>query len=66
MVLHLLVNGLRRGKVRFACAVAGIAAACGAVVFMFSLTATNARQAPALAKRACAPWAAWKIGRAHV
>ena len=61
MVLHLLVNGLRRGKVRFACAVAGIAAACGAVVFMFSLTATNARQAPALAKRACAPWAAWRI-----
>ena len=61
MVLHLLVNGLRRGKARFACAVAGIAAACGAVVFMFSLTATNAAQAPALAKRACAPWAAWKV-----
>ena len=61
MVFHLVSSGLRRGKARFACAVAGIAAACGAVVFMFSLAATNQAQAPALAKRACAPWAAWEV-----
>jgi hypothetical protein len=45
--------------VRFACAAAGVAIAAGAVVFMFSLTATNRAQAPALAMRAAAPWAAW-------
>ena len=50
---------MRGGKVRFACAVAGVAIAAGAVVFMFSLTATNRAQAPALAARAAAPWAAW-------
>ena len=61
MVFQLVFSGLKRGKARFACAVAGIAAACGAVVFMFSLTATNKAQAPALAKRACAPWAAWRV-----
>ena len=44
---------------RFACAAAGVAIAAGAVVFMFSLTATNRAQAPALAMRAAAPWAAW-------
>ncbi len=61
MILQLVLKGLSRGKARFACAVAGVAAAGGAVVFMFSLTATNAAQAPALAKRAVTPWAAWQI-----
>lgn len=61
MILRLMLRGLRRGKARFLCAVLGIAAAVGAVVFTFSLTATNAAQAPALAKRATAPWAAWQF-----
>ncbi|MBR0506428.1 MAG: ABC transporter permease [Kiritimatiellae bacterium] len=61
MILRLMLRGLRRGKARFLCAVLGIAAAVGAVVFTFSLTATNAAQAPALAKRATAPWAAWRF-----
>ena len=51
----------RGGKVRFACAAAGVAAAAGAVVFISSLTATNNAQAPALAARAAAPWAAWRF-----
>ncbi len=59
MIVRLMLRGLARGKARFACAAVGIAAACGALVFMFSLAATNAAQAPALAKRATAPWAAW-------
>ena len=70
MTLRLMLRGLRRGKARFLCAVLGIAAAVGAVVFTFSLTATNAAQAPALAKRATAPWAAWRfdggMGRADL
>ena len=61
MILGLMIRGLKRGKARFLCAVLGIAAAVGAVVFTFSLTATNAAQAPALAKRATAPWAAWRF-----
>lgn len=61
MVLGLVLKGLRRGKARFACAAAGVAAAAGAVTFMFSLAATNDAQAPALAARASAPWAAWKV-----
>ena len=61
MILRLMLHGLKRGKARFLCAVLGIAAAVGAVVFTFSLTATNAAQAPALAKRAAAPWAAWQF-----
>ena len=61
MILRLMLRGLKRGKARFLCAVLGIAAAVGAVVFTFSLTATNAAQAPALAKRASAPWAAWRF-----
>ena len=56
MLKNLVMIG---GKVRFACAAAGVAIAAGAVVFMFSLTATNRAQAPALAARAAAPWAAW-------
>lgn len=51
----------RAGKARFACAAAGVAAAAGAVVFVFSLAATNRAQAPAMAERACAPWKAWRF-----
>ena len=61
MIFSLMFHGLKRGKARFLCAVLGVAAAVGAVVFTFSLTATNAAQAPALAKRAAAPWAAWRF-----
>ena len=57
----LLVRGLARGKARFACAALGVAAAAGAVVFVFSLAASNAAQAPSLARRAAAPWAAWRF-----
>ncbi len=63
MIFSLMLRGLKRGKVRFLCAVLGIATAVGAVVFTFSLTATNAAQAPALAKRAAAPWVAWRFER---
>ncbi len=61
MILSLMLKGLARGRARFTCAAMGVAAACGAVVFMFSLTATNSAQAPALAKRATVPWAAWSL-----
>ena len=61
MILGLVLKGLRNGKARFACAAVGVAAAAGAVTFMFSLAATNDAQAPALAERASAPWAAWKV-----
>ena len=57
----LLLRGLARGKARFACAALGVAAAAGAVVFVFSLAETNAAQAPSLARRAAAPWAAWRF-----
>ena len=60
MLFRLVLQGLRRGKARFACAVAGIAIAAGTLVFMTSLVATNNAQAPAMAKKASAPWAAWK------
>ena len=54
----------RGGKVRFACAAAGVAIAAGTVVFMFSLAATNRAQAPALAARAASPWTAWSFAEA--
>jgi len=57
----LLLRGLARGKARFACAALGVAAAAGAVVFVFSLAASNAAQAPSLARRAATPWAAWRF-----
>lgn len=63
MIFRLMLRGLVRGKARFACAAMGVAAACGAVVFMFSLAATNSAQAPALAKQATAPWTAWSLER---
>lgn len=61
MIFSLMLKSLARGKARFACAALGVAAACGAVVFMFSLAATNSAQAPTLAKRATAPWQAWSM-----
>ncbi|MBQ7188484.1 MAG: ABC transporter permease [Kiritimatiellae bacterium] len=61
MIFDLTWKSLRVGKARFRCAVAGVAIAAGAVAFVFSLAATNTAQAPALAKRASAPWAAWKF-----
>ena len=57
----LLLRGLARGKARFACAALGVAAAAGAVVFVFSLAASNAAQASSLARRAATPWAAWRF-----
>lgn len=60
MVVRLMLKGLRRGKARFVCAVAGLAVAVGALVFMTSLVATSRAQAPRLAAVACAPWAAWQ------
>ena len=61
MIFGLMLRGLRTGKARFACAVAGMALAVGSVVFMSSFVSTNRAQAPALARRASAPWAAWKV-----
>ena len=61
MIPGLVLKGLRRGKARFICAASGVAVAAGAVVFMFSLAATNSAQAPALVERAAAPWSAWRI-----
>ena len=61
MMLGLVLDGLRRGKARFACAALGIACAVGAVVFVFSLAATNSAQAPRLAKAAARPWSAWRM-----
>ena len=46
MIVRLMLKGLRRGKARFVCAVAGVAVATGALVFMTSLVATNRAQAP--------------------
>ncbi len=60
-ILRLVLDGLKHGKARFACAAVGVAAAVGAVVFMFSLAKTNAAQAPALAEEASRPWAAWRV-----
>jgi len=59
-MVKFVLRGLAAGKAHFACAVAGIAVAVGALVFTTSLVATNNAQAPAAAHRACAPWAAWK------
>ncbi len=61
MILGLMLKGLLHGKARFACAVAGVAISCGTVVFTASLVRTNHAQAPELAKRATAPWAAWQV-----
>ncbi len=61
MIALLAIRGMARGKARFLCAIAGVAAAVGAATFVFSLAATNAAQAPALARRSCAPWGAWRF-----
>ena len=60
VVLEIVLAGLKRGKARFLCAVVGIAAATGAIVFMTSLVATNDAQAPFAAQGAAVPWAAWR------
>jgi len=60
-MVKLVLNGLKTGKARFACAVFGIAVAVGSLVFTTSLVATNNAQAPAAAQAACVPWAAWKM-----
>ena len=62
MLIEMIARG---GKARFACAAAGVAAAAGAVVFVFSLAATNRAQAPAMAARASAPWKAWRFAGAE-
>ena len=61
MIANLTLTGLRTGKARFACAVAGVAVAVGALVFMTSLVATNDAQAPLAAQKGGAPWAAWRL-----
>ena len=61
MIVRLMLKGLRRGKARFVCAVAGVAVATGALVFMTSLVATNRAQAPRHAAAASVPWAAWTV-----
>jgi len=59
-MVKLVLNGLKSGKARLACAVVGIATAVGALVFTTSLIATNNAQAPSAARKACVPWAAWQ------
>ncbi len=61
MIFKLMLKGLRRGKARFACAVAGLAVAVGTLVFMTSFVATNDAQAPRVAEAACRPWGAWRL-----
>lgn len=61
MIFKTVLKSLASGKARFVCAVAGVAAAVGAVTFMTSLAATNSAQAPRLAAGAVRPYAAWKI-----
>lgn len=61
MIARLVLQGLRSGKARFACAAAGIAVSVGAVVFTTSLTATNSAQAPLIAAAASAPWKSWTL-----
>ena len=60
MIFSLVIGEIARGKARFACAVTGIAIAVGSLVFATSLAATNAAQAPYLARKSSAPWAAWR------
>ncbi len=63
MMFSLMSKMVSCGRVRFTCAMAGVAAAAGAVIFMFSLTATNDAQAPAVARRLVAPWKCWRVER---
>ena len=60
MTLPLVFRVIRQGKARFVCAALGVAAAFGAIVFTYSLKTSNDAQAPALARRATAPWQSWK------
>lgn len=61
MIFSLAIKNILRGKVRFLCAVLGIAAAGGAVDFVFSLEATNDAQASVRAAKTVSPWKSWKI-----
>lgn len=61
MTFAITLKSLATGKARFLCAVAGVAAAVGSVVFTTSLSATNSAQAPALAREAVRPWDSWKV-----
>ncbi len=61
MVFKLVFKSLMAGKARLLCAVFGVASAVGGIVFVTSLSETNSAQAPALAERAVAPWAAWEF-----
>ena len=61
MIARLAIKHILRGKVRFLCAILGVAAAGGAINFVFSLEATNNAQAPAKAEKVLAPWKSWKI-----
>ena len=63
MTALVALRSLKCGKARFFCAAAGTAAAVGAFTFVFSLAATNSAQAPTLARRASAPWTAWRFER---
>lgn len=65
MLFKLVLNGMKTGKARVACAVAGVAAAVGALVFTSSLAQTNAAQAPQAAEKAAAPFVAWKVDSIH-
>lgn len=59
MTFRLALRFIARGKTRFVCAAAGVAAAAGIAAFSFWLAETNSAQAPALAAKAAAPWTAW-------
>ncbi len=61
MLLKLVLCGMKAGKARTLCAVAGVAAAVAALLFTTSLSATNSLQAPAAAEKAARPWAAWSV-----
>ncbi len=63
MTALVALRSIKCGKARFFCAAAGTAAAVGAFTFVFSLAATNSAQAPTLARRASAPWRAWRFER---
>ena len=59
MIARLVLRDVLRGKARAACAILGIAAAAGCVIFTQSLKATNSAQGFKRAERIMAPWVAW-------
>lgn len=60
-LFRIVLRGIARGKARFLCAAAGVAAATGAAFFIFALSAVNKAQAPSLALRASQPWQSWRV-----